>query len=640
VDGEPHEVVGVMPSGWDFPWSFDSGSRQTQIWVPLALTPRDLTNRDSHYLEVVARLKTGVSLKQAQQEMAVIARRIEKDYPATNANTGIRVSPLREEIVGETKTALLLLLAITGCVLLIASANLANLLLARAVGRQREIAVRIALGAGRSRLIRQLLVENTVLSAAGVLLGLMLATSSLEFLSMLVPDRLNIAAPVLDGKMFLFAFALGIVTTLLFGAVPARQAWRLGMVETLGQGSSRSGEQRSTHRTRDWLVIFQTAFTFVLLVAGGLMLRTFVHLHKLDPGFRGENVLTLRTTLPVPRYREVGPRAAFYSQVLDRVKALPGVLNAGFTSWIPYMNSGGSTNFAIEGRTTPAGIDYDANIRLVTPDYLPAMGMTLLEGRLLTSGDREGTEPVAVINRTMARKFWPAEDALNHRLRICPDCSWLRVVGEVADIHQKALDVEPRPEYFVPFDQLPEALPFAAPQDMAIRVTGDAAAIAPAVRRAIWAVDPQQPVAQVRVLDDYLKQDLAPRRFQTELTEAFAAMALLLASLGIYGVLSYAVSQRRREISVRMALGANQKHVYRLIARQGMLPAVIGLIIGFIAAYGLVHLISGLLSGIQPDDPTTFAFSAAALMATAFLACWIPARRATRVDPAQVLRME
>jgi putative ABC transport system permease protein len=593
-----------------------------------------------HYLEVVARLKTGVSLKQAQQEMAVIARRLEKDYPETNANTGVRVSPLREEIVGETKTALLLLLAITGCVLLIAAANLANLLLARAVGRQREIAVRIALGAGRSRLIRQLFVENSVLSAAGVLSGLVLATFSLEFLSMLVPGRLNIAAPVLDGRMFLFAFALGIVTTLLFGAMPARQAWRLGMVESLGQGGSRSGEQRSTHRTRNGLVIFQTAFTFVLLVAGGLMLRTFVHLRALDPGFRGENVLTVRTTLPLPRYRGLGPRATFYMQVLDKVKALPGVVNAGFTSWLPYMNSGGSAAFSIEGRTAQAGVDYDANIRLVTPDYLPAMGMTLLEGRLLTSGDREGTEPVAVINRTMARKFWPGEDALNRRLQICGDCPWLRVVGEVADIHQKAIDAEPRPEYFVPFDQLPQALSFAAPQDIAIRVAGDAAAIAPAVRRAIWAVDPQQPVAQVRVLDDYLKEDLAPRRFQTELTEAFAAVALLLASLGIYGVLSYTVSQRRREISVRMALGADHKHVYRLIARQGMQPAVIGLIVGLIAAYGLVHLISSLLSGVQPDDPITFACSAIALMATAFLACWIPARRAARVDPAHVLRTE
>jgi putative ABC transport system permease protein len=514
LDGVPHEVVGVMPAGFDFPWGFDSGSRQTQIWVPIAFTPQDLTNRSSHYLEVVGRLKSGVSLEQARQQMAVIAGRLEKDYPDTNANTGIRLSPLREEMVGETKTALLLLLAITGCVLLIAAANLANLLLARAVGRQREIAVRIALGAGRIRLIRQLFAENIVLSSAGVLLGLMLAALSVQFLCLLIPDKLNVAVPVLDGRMFVFALVLGIVTTVLFGGVPARQAWRLGMVESLGQGSSRSGQQRSTHRLRSWLVISQTAFTFVLLVAGGLMLRTFVHLHTLDPGFRGENVLTLRTALPLPRYRGLGPRAVFYSQVLDQVKALPGFVEAGFTSWIPYMNSGGSANFVIEGRgPLPAGVDYDANVRLVTPGYLSAMGMTLLEGRLLTSADHAGTEPVAVINRTMARNFWPEEDALNHRLRICPECPWLRIVGEVADIHQKEIAVEARPEYFVPFDQMPQALPFAAPQDMAIRVAGDAAAIAPAVRRAIWAVDPQQPVAQVRILNDYLREDLAPRRF-------------------------------------------------------------------------------------------------------------------------------
>jgi putative ABC transport system permease protein len=371
------------------------------------------------------------------------------------------------------------------------------------------------------------------------------------------------------------------------------------------------------------------------------MLRTFVRLNAVDPGFRGGNVLTLRTTLPLPRYRGVGPRNVFYSQVLERVKALPGVVDAGFTSWIPYMNSGGSSTFVIEGApASPPGLDNDANVRLVTPGYLRAVGMTLLEGRMLTDADRAGTEPVAVINRTMARKFWPSDNALNHRLRICPDCPWLRVVGEVADIHQKALDTEPRPEYYVPFDQLSQALVFAAPQDLAIRVAGDAAALAPAVRSAIWAVDPQQPVAQVRVLNDYLKEDLAPRRFQTQLTGLFAGVALLLASLGIYGVLSYSVSQRRHEIGVRMALGANRNDILRLFARQGMGPAVTGLVIGFIAAYGLVHLISGLLYNVQPRDPITFGAAAAVLLGTALLACWIPARRAATVETSSVLHYE
>ena len=640
LDGVPHEVVGVMHAGFDFPWGFDSRSRATQIWTPLALSSQDLTNRGAHYLEVVARLKPAVSVQAAQQQLATIAERAALDYPETNASTGVRVIALREEIVGETKTALLLLLAITGCVLLIGSANLANLLLARAVGRQREIGVRIAIGAGRAQLFRQLFTENAVLSIAGVLLGLLLAISSLEFLSVLIPRNLTAATLSLDRQIVLFAFALGVVTTFLFGAMPARQAWRLGIMQTLAQGSSRSGEQRSTHRMRSWLVVSQTAFTFVLLVAGGLMLRTFVHLHTLDPGFHGENVLTLRTTLPLPRYRGVGPRGVFYSQVLERVKALPGVVDAGFTSWIPYMNSGGSSTFEIEGRTATAPLENDANVRMVTAGYLPALGMSLLEGRMLTDADRSGTEPVIVINRTMARKFWTAENSLNQRLRICPDCPWLRVVGVVADIHQKSLDSEPRPEYYVSFDQLPQALTFAAPQDLAVRVAGDAAALAPAVRQAIWAVDANQPIAQVRVLDEYLKEDLAPRRFQTQLTAAFAGVALLLASLGIYGVLSYAVSQRQREIGVRMALGANRTDILRLIARQGMKTVVTGLVIGFIAAYSLAHLIAGLLSGIQPRDPMTFASAAGVILATALLACWIPAHRAAGVNPGTVLHCE
>jgi predicted permease len=640
LDGVPHDVIGVMPARFDFPWGFDSRIRQTEIWTPIAFSSQDLGNHNLHNLQVVGRLNPGVSLEAAQQQMTAIGRRSERDYPQTNANTGVRLSPLREEIVGETKTVVLLLLAITGCVLLIASANLANLLLARSVSRRREIGVRIALGAGRARLIRQLFTENAVLSFAGVLLGLLLADWSLQFLSLLVPENLTAAALVIDKRMLLFAFILGLATTLLSGAVPARQAWRTGISEALGQGGSRSGEQQSTHRMRAWLVICQTAFTFVLLVAGGLMLRAFIHVHALDPGFRGEHVLTLRTTLPLPRYRGTETRGEFYSRVLERVRELPGVVDAGFTSWIPYMNSGGSATFQIENRVPPAGVQYAANIRLVTPGYLPAMGMTLLAGRMLTTADHAGTEPVAVVNRTMAAQFWPGEDAMDRRFRICPTCPWLRIVGQVADVHQQALAVEARPEYFVVFDQLPEALRFAAPQDMAIRVTGDAAALAPSARRAIWAVDPQQPVSQVRVLDDYLAQDLAPRRFQTELTGAFAGIALLLASLGIYGVLSYTVSQRRREIGVRMALGAGRSDVLRLIARQGMAPVLAGLMIGFVAAYGLAHLISGLLSGVRPHDPTAFAIAAVVLAGTAFLACWIPARRAAGIDPGTVLRSE
>jgi putative ABC transport system permease protein len=635
LDGEPHTIVGVMPPGFDFP------SKGTQLWTPIAFAQEQLQNHGSHILRVVARLKPGVSQEQAQQQMDTIARRLQQDYPATNAKTGVLVTALRDNIIGKTGTAVLLLLAIAGCVLLIASANLANILLARSVSRRREIGIRIALGAGRARLIRQLFAENIILSMVGVVFGLALAEASLEFLSLLIPADLTSARLALDGRMLLFTLLLGMLTTLLFGAVPVRQAWRLGVVETIGQGGSRSGEQRSTHRMRSWLVVSQTAFTFVLLVAGGLMFRTFGNLRAIDPGFRGEQVLTMRTTLTQRRYRGLAPRAAFYSQVLERVRALPGVIDAGYTSWIPYMNFGGASSFDIEGRPEPPrGQDNDSNIRLVTPGYMTALGMKLLAGRLLTAADHAGTEPVSVINQTMAEKYWPGEDPLNHRVRTCRDCPWFRIVGIVGDIHQWALDIDVRPEQYVPFDQLPQALQFAAPQDLAIRTAADPETLEPAVRRAIRDVDPQQPVAQVRVLADYLDADLAPHRFQTQLMGAFAVLALVLASLGIYGVLSYSVSQRRREIGVRMALGADRGDVLRLVTAQGLRPALAGLAIGFIAAYGLSYLISELLHGVGSHDPITFGIAAAILLSTALLACWIPARRASRVEPATVLHYE
>jgi putative ABC transport system permease protein len=634
LDGDSYKVIGVMPPGFEFP------EKGTQVWTPVAFTPAQQRNHGSHMLRVVARLRPGVSVAQASQDMDAVARRLEHDYPETNTNIGARVVPLRDELVGNTRTALMLLLAIVGSILLIASANLANLLLARAITRQKEIGVRIALGAGRWSLMRQLFTENLVLSAAGTVLGLFVAAWSVEFLSTLIPSNLTTASLVLDGRLMLFAFALGVVTTLLFGAVPARQAWRLGVAEAI-QSGARSGEHRSTNRLRSWLVVSQTAFTFVLLVAGGLMLRTFAELRAIDPGFHGDNVLTMRTVLPTTKYRGVALRGAFYSQVLDRIKALPGVVDAGYTSWLPYRNWGGTSQFEIEGRPAPPrGQEFDSNIRLVTPGYIPAMGMTVLKGRILNSGDHTGTEAVAVINETMQRKYWPSEDPLDHRVRICPECPWFRIVGMVADIHQQALDLAVRPEYYVPFDQLSQALPWAPPQDLAVRASGNPVALAADIRSAVWAVDAQQPVTGVKVLSEFLDDDLAPRRFQTQLIGGFAVLALLLASLGVYGVLSYAVSQRQREIGVRMALGAGPWEILRLVTRQGMTPALIGVAIGFITAYGLSNLISQLLYGITPHDTVTFAAAAAVLLVVALLACWIPARRASRTDPLTALHYE
>jgi putative ABC transport system permease protein len=388
-------------------------------------------------------------------------------------------------------------------------------------------------------------------------------------------------------------------------------------------------------------VVSQTAFAALLLIGAGLLLQTFSHLRAVDPGFRGDQVLALRTSLSPARYPDAARRAAFYSSVLERVQALPGVSDAGFTSWLPYTNWGGTTGFELEGRPNPApGQQWDANLRLVTAGYLPAMGTTLAEGRFLSEFDREGSEPVAVVNRTLARKFWPGEGALNRRFRACDECPWMRIVGIAGDMRQKALDVDARPECFVPWRQLPQFLGFYPPQDLAIRVSGDPARIVPAVRRAVREADEAQPVSMLRVMSEYVEEELAPRRLQAQLVGGLAALALLLASIGVYGVLSYSVAERRSEIGVRLALGAEPRQVARLVAWQGVRPALAGLALGTAAAAAMARLAAGLLYGVAPRDPLTFAAAAAALLAVSIAACWIPARRAARSNPAVALRGE
>jgi predicted permease len=425
--------------------------------------------------------------------------------------------------------------------------------------------------------------------------------------------------------------------TFLFGALPSRHAWRFGLAESLNQSSARSGEHRAAHRLRSLLVVSQAALALMLLVAAGLLVRTFGRLSSVDPGFRAENVLTMRTALPWYRHGDRKGRDAFYRNVLQRVEALPGVSHAGYVTWIPYTNFGGTSSFLIEGKPEPRpGEENDANVRLASPGYFPAMGMTLVRGRLLTESDAAPSAPTVVINQTMAGKFWPSEDPLDRRFGFCRECPWIRIAGIVRDMHQKSLDTEPRPELFIHYSHVGHF----APQDLAIRFTGDPAALATAVRRAVWEVDPQQPIADVKLLTEYLDEDLAPRRFQSQLLGAFAALAVLLASLGIYGVLSYAVAQRRREIGVRLALGAEPRDVMGLVLSQGLRPALIGLAVGLIAALGLAQFVSALLFDVRPRDPLTFAGSAVLLLLVAVVAAWLPAWRAGSTPPMEALRHE
>jgi putative ABC transport system permease protein len=631
LDEKPFTVVGVMPAGFDFP------QRGTEIWTPVVWTPEQRRSTANFVLLVVARLRGSVTVQRAREEINTLALRLNRDQQRP---FGAHITPLRDQFVGNTRTAVILLFVISTCVLLIASANLANLVLTRAVERRKDVALRMALGAGRGRVFRQLLTEHLILSAAGTILGLAIAAQGLDALSSLVPRNMTFARLDIDAGLLAFATALCTLTTLGLGAWPARLAHRLGLGDALRQADARAGESRAANRLRGWLLVSQVAFALVLLIAAGLMVQTFLRVRAVDPGFSGERVLTMRTDLPVPKYADHARRSAFYAEVLDRVQALPGVSSAGFTSFLPLGFSGGATGVSVEGLTEPPRDP--ANFRLVTPGYMPAMGMRLVRGRLLEDANREGTERVAVINETMARRYWPSDDSVGRRFRAapCAECPWLRVVGVVVDVHQQAMRVGVKPEYFIPFIQSRLPLPFMAPKDLAIRASGDPVVLIDAVRRVIRAVDPQQPISQIKVMADYRNEDLAPQRFQAQLMGGFAALALLLASLGVYGVLSYSVAQRRREMGLRLALGAERNQLVRWVVRQGLAPVVFGLAVGLAAAYGLAHLIGNLLYEVQPRDPLTFGIAAIALFTTALLACWLPARRASRVDPFVVLRCE
>ncbi len=635
LDGVPHAIVGVMPPGFDFP------ERGTEIWRPLALTPEQHRSRSAHYLTVVARLRPGVSIDRARQAMDALARRIAGSLPAGAAagtRFGASVQPLRERLVGETRTAVLLLFVMAASVFLLALANLANLVLARAIDRHREVAVRVALGAGRGRVFRQLATEHLLLSATAAGVGIFVAIEGLEYLAALVPANLTSARLVVDPVLLLFASSLAIFTTLVLGAVPARLAWRQQIREAVAVGSSRTGDSAATIRLRSGLIVTQTAFVVVLLIAAALLAQTFLRLRAVDPGFRGEGVLTLRTDLPVPRYADHARRLGFYTQVLERVRALPGVTRAGFTSFLP-LAFGGAAN-VVMAENQPEPPVQAANFRLVTSGYLESMGATLARGRYLTDAD-EGGEPVAVINEAMARYFWPGGDALDRRFRIrsCQTC-WIRVVGIVNDMNQGSLGGDVRPEYFVPATHGRAAIPFMQPKDLAIRTAGDPRTLIDLVRRAILEVDPEQPVSDVRVMADYREQELAPHRFQAQLISGFAALALALASIGVYGVLSYTVARRRREVGLRMALGAGRREVVRWVMAQGLRPILAGLAVGLVFAYFLAQLVAGLLYGVQPRDPLSYGIAAGVLLAVALAACWLPALRASRVDPFVVLRSE
>jgi putative ABC transport system permease protein len=588
----------------------------------------------------VARLKPGVTTAQAGADIAGISERLRRDYPQSNFGLGSLVISLREQLAGDVRLALIVLLVAVGFVLLIACANIANLLLSRGAARHREIAVRSALGAGRGRLVRQLLTESVVLAAAGGIAGLIFASWSFSFLKQIIPDSMSLNATVgIDARVFGFTLLLSLLTGIIFGLAPALQAAKVDLNEALKLSAGRTGTGIGHRRMRGALIVTEVALALVLLVGAGLLIQTFVRLRALDIGLNPENVLTLRTTLPLGKYGELAKRTAFYQQVLERVRSLPGVVSAGYTTAVPLTWKGGTNSFTVEGHEPGPG--QDANFRQVTPGYMETIGIKLREGRYLTDRDDSQAQPVAIINATMARQFWQGENALGRRFKNDGDESqrWFTVVGIVGDVKEMGLEAPAKPEMFFPYQQMGGTL-WNIPRDLIVRTTGDPLSITPALRQAIWSVDSSQPISNIRTMDEILAEEVAQRRVGMTMLVAFATLALLLASLGIYGVISYSVTQRTQEIGIRMALGASRGDVLRLVMTDGLRLAATGVAIGLGAAFAITRLMAGLLYGVSASDPRTLAVVTVLLTAVALLACYVPARRATKVDPMIALRYE
>ena len=635
VNGQKHRIIGVMPAGFHFPFN------DAEIWTPLQFTQKEWNKRGDHFLSVFARLKPGVSLSTARADMSVLASRLAADHPDTNHQLGAVVVPLREEYAGNSRRGLLVLLAAVGFILLIACANVANLLLARSTGRAREVAVRRALGATAGRLARQLATENLLLAGLGCAFGVGLADWSLNFLRQLVPADLSPLVPLqLDTRVLLFTLGATAGTWLLFGLAPLLEVIRLDVNAGLQEASTRAGGGRSS-RMRSGLVISEVALTLVLLIGAVLLLRSFGNLRGLDPGFRSAGVLTMRLYLSRTAYPDAEKRAAFFERAMKELRSLPGVDAAEFTSALPLVWKGGTTGFLVEGGAPSSpSLPYDANNRVVSPGYMHAMGMSLLAGRFFADTDNERSQPVVIVNETMASMYFPGRDPLTCHIRVedSPAPPWLTVVGVVKDIKSMGLDLPARPEMYFPYRQAFDN--WMAPRDVILRTQGDPLRLAAAARQRIWLVDPNQPVSDVSTLDNILDEEVTERRVQSLLLGAFSILALILACIGLYGVLAFLVAQRTREIALRLALGAHPRDILASFLARGLALALAGIAIGLAAALALSRLLDSILFGVSPRDLLTFSLVPAVLLVISLAASLIPARRAMRVAPASALRCE
>jgi putative ABC transport system permease protein len=635
LNGESYTVIGIMPPSFQYP------TRRDQLWVPMAFDAKEATNRGNHFLEVVARLKTGVTLKQAQAEMSTIAARLAQEYPEYNVRIGCVVNPLHEQLVGDIKPALLILLAAVGFVLLIACANVANLLLARAAVRQKEIALRLALGASRSRLTRQFLTESILLASLGGAVGLAFSLVGIRVLRTFIPDTISQAQAVgIDAKVLLFTGLIALVTGVVFGLAPAQQASNFNLNETLKEGGRDSAASSKGNRIRGLLVIAEVAISFVLLIGAGLLINSFLHLRNLDPGFRADHLLTMKIPLPELKYPDKEHRSTFYEEVLGRVRPLPGVEAAAVAGNLPLTYDGDSMPIGVEGRLDPPPDQRpDVVLRVIGPGYFTTMGISLVQGRDFSEQDKAGSVSAVIISEKTAHHFWPGENPIGKRLKpgsTASPSAWRVVIGVVKDVRQNDFIAEPKMEMYMAYSQLNQF----APNALVVRTRVEPLSLAAAVRNAIWSVDKDQPVADIDTMDHIVSQAVARQRFSMLLLGIFAGLALVLAAVGIYGVMSYSVAQRTREIGIRMALGAQRSDVLKMTVKQGLKLVGVGLVMGLVLAFVLTRVMASLLFGISATDPVTFASICAVLLVVALLASYIPALRATKVDPMVALRYQ
>ena len=646
LNGESYTVVGIMPPDFKFPPAFTATIASSQysmprvdLWIPLTTDDVPMA-REVRGLYMIGRLKPGVKVETAQSEMSVIANRLQQEYPAVDADMEVGVIPLQKQVTGDVRLALIVLFGAVGGVLLIACANIANLLLAKAVGRQKEIAIRVAMGASRLRIIRQLLTESLIMGLLGGILGLLLAIWGVRQLIAFAPpndSRLNDVN--IDGRVLIFTLLAAVLTSIVFGLAPALEASRLDLNETLKEGGKSNAGSGRQQRLRSLLVIAEVALALVLLITSGLMLKSFLRLQNVNPGFNPNNLITLELQLPQNKYAEKHQQAAFQQQLVERIATINGVERAATVNNLPFSGNESNFGFTIEGRPAPSPTERPrAFWRSISPGYFQAMGIPLQKGRFFNDSDNAESAGVALINETAAQRFWPGEDPIGKRFkqgRAESKNPWLTIVGVCGGVSHTALGVGAQPEIYTSFAQNPGPV-----ITLVARTTSDPRNVAANVRGEVSALDKDLPASNIKFMDEIISGTVAQPRLYTLLLGIFAALALLLATIGIYGVMSYSVTQRTREIGIRMALGAQRGDVLKLVVKQGMFLALVGIIIGLIFSLVTTRVLASLLYGVSATDPWTFVIISILLVGITLLACLIPARKATKVDPMIALRYE